>query len=84
MNPCIYAHLQFLTKAPKTNDGKRQTLQQMLLEKLGICLQKTETSSMFIILYKYQLVQWIKNFNIRTETLKPVQKRAGIRWKQEA
>jgi hypothetical protein len=33
---------------------KRQPLQQMLLGKLDICLQKTETRSMFITLYKYQ------------------------------
>jgi hypothetical protein len=34
---------------------KRQPLQQMLLGKLDICLQKTETRSMFVNLYKYQL-----------------------------
>jgi hypothetical protein len=33
---------------------KRQPLQQMLLGKLDICLQKTETGSMFVTLYKYQ------------------------------
>jgi hypothetical protein len=34
---------------------KRQLLQQMLLGKLDIRMQKTETRSMFVILYKYQL-----------------------------
>jgi hypothetical protein len=34
---------------------KRQPLQQMLLGKLGICLQKAENRSMFVTLYKYQL-----------------------------
>jgi hypothetical protein len=33
---------------------KRQPLQKMLLGKLDICLQKTETKSMPFILYKYQ------------------------------
>jgi hypothetical protein len=33
----------------------RQPLQQMLLGKIVICLQKTETRSMSITLYKYQL-----------------------------
>jgi hypothetical protein len=34
---------------------KRQLLQQMLLEKLALCLQRTETRSMSLTLYKYQL-----------------------------
>jgi hypothetical protein len=48
----------------------------MLLAKLGICMQKTETRSMSFILYKYQ-VKWTEVFNIRPETLKLVQERAG-------
>jgi hypothetical protein len=32
---------------------KRQPLQQMLLGKLDICLQRTETISMPITMYKY-------------------------------
>jgi hypothetical protein len=55
---------------------KRQLLQQMLLGKLGTCQQKTETRSMFVTLYKYQLKE-IKDLNIRPETLKLVQERAG-------
>jgi hypothetical protein len=50
MNPHSYATL-FLKKAPKTYMEKRQPLQQMLLGKVVICLQKTETRSMFITLY---------------------------------
>jgi hypothetical protein len=34
---------------------KRKPLQQMLLGKVVICLQKTETRPMFITLYWYQL-----------------------------
>jgi hypothetical protein len=34
---------------------KREPLQQMLLGKVATCLQETETRSMFIILYYYQL-----------------------------
>jgi hypothetical protein len=34
---------------------KTQPLQQMLLGKVVICLQKTETRSMPVTLYKYQL-----------------------------
>jgi hypothetical protein len=34
---------------------KRQPLQQLLLGKLGICLQKTETRSMSATLDKYYL-----------------------------
>jgi hypothetical protein len=34
---------------------KRKPLQQILLGKLVICLQKTEIRSMPVILYEYQL-----------------------------
>jgi hypothetical protein len=34
---------------------KRQPLQQMMLGKLVICMQKTENRSMSFTLYKYQL-----------------------------
>jgi hypothetical protein len=55
---------------------RKQSLQQMLLGKMVTCLQKTETRSMFITLY-YINSKWIKDFNIRPETLKLVQERAG-------
>jgi hypothetical protein len=45
-----------------------------MLGKLVISLQKTETRSMFIILYQ---LKWINDLNIRPETLKLVQERAG-------
>jgi hypothetical protein len=47
--------------APKAYDG------EMFLGKVVVCLQKTKTKSMFIILCKYQL-KWIKDLNIRPET----------------
>jgi hypothetical protein len=39
MNPHSYAHVIF-DKSPKTYDGKRHPLQQMLLEKVVIYLEK--------------------------------------------
>jgi hypothetical protein len=45
----------FWQRCQKHMMEKRQPLQQMLLGKLDICLQKTKTRSMFFILYKYQL-----------------------------
>jgi hypothetical protein len=51
---------------------KRQPLQQMLLGKVVIHLQETKTTSMSSINSK-----WIKDLNIRPETLKLVQERAG-------
>jgi hypothetical protein len=48
----------------------------MLLGKVVICLQKTETRSMSIALYLYQF-QVIRDLNIRPETLKLVQERTG-------
>jgi hypothetical protein len=47
----------------------------MLLGKLGICLQKTETKCMSFTLYKYQF-RLDLDLNIRPETLKLVQERA--------
>jgi hypothetical protein len=55
---------------------KRQPLQQMLLGKLDICLQKTKTRSMFLTLSTINS-KWIKDLNIRPKTLKLVQERTG-------
>jgi hypothetical protein len=55
MNPCSYGHLIFWQRCQNHMMEKRQPLQQMLLAKLDICIQKTETRSMFVTLYKYQL-----------------------------
>jgi hypothetical protein len=59
MNLYHYTHLIF-DKGTKNMLKKRQSLQQMLLGKVVSCLQKTETRSMSIILYKDQLKmdQW--------------------------
>jgi hypothetical protein len=55
---------------------ERQPLQQKLLGKLVSSLQKTETRSPFITLYQYHS-KWIKDLNIRPQTLKLVQERVG-------
>jgi hypothetical protein len=52
-----------------------------MLGKLAICLQKTETRSMPVTMY-YINSQWIKDLNIRTETLQLVCERVGKPWKQ--
>jgi hypothetical protein len=54
-NPCRYVYLIFDKSAQNIMMEKRQSFQQMLLGKLDICMQKTETISMSHILYKYQL-----------------------------
>jgi hypothetical protein len=41
----------FWQKCQKYTMEKRQPLQQMVLGKVAICLQETETRSMFITLY---------------------------------
>jgi hypothetical protein len=45
---------------------KRQSLQQIFLGKLDICLLKAETRSIFVTLYKYQL-KIVKDISIRLE-----------------
>jgi hypothetical protein len=55
---------------------KRQPFQQMLLGKVVICLKKTETRSSLSPCPSINS-KWIKDLNIRPETLKLVQKRPG-------
>jgi hypothetical protein len=55
MNPHNCSHLVFDKGAQKYLMEKRQPLQQMLLGKLDICMQKTETRSMSVTLYKVQV-----------------------------
>jgi hypothetical protein len=66
----------FLTKVPKTYKGERRASSTNAGGKIVICLQKTETRSLFVTLYKYYS-KWVKDFNIRPETLQLVQERAG-------
>jgi hypothetical protein len=51
MNPHSYAHLIFRQRLQKHTMENRQPLQQMMLGKVVICLQRSETRSMFITLY---------------------------------
>jgi hypothetical protein len=72
---------KFLTKVPKTYCGEKTASSKMLLEnwisacrklKLDPCLSPcTNINS-----------KWIKDLNIRPETLKLVQKEEEIHWKQ--
>jgi hypothetical protein len=55
MDPCSYSYLIVDKVAKKHMMEKRQPLQQMFLGKMVIYLQKTETRSMPITLYSYQL-----------------------------
>jgi hypothetical protein len=65
-----------LTKAPKTHNGEKTASTTNVAGKLDMCLQKTETRYRSFTLYKYEL-KWIKDLNIRPETLKLVHERAG-------
>jgi hypothetical protein len=55
---------------------KRQLLQQMLLGKLNICMQKLKLDRCPSPCARINS-KWIKDLNIRPETLKIVQQRAG-------
>jgi hypothetical protein len=58
---------------------KRQPLQQMLQRKVAICLQKTETRSMPVTCTSTNLKSF-QDLNIKPETLKLAQKKAGNIW----
>jgi hypothetical protein len=53
---------------------KRQPLQQMLMGKLNICMQKSEIRPMSFTCTNINS-KWTKNLNIKPETLKLVQER---------
>jgi hypothetical protein len=55
---------------------KRQPLQQMLLGKLDICMQETESNPCLSPCISFNS-KWIKDLNIKSESLKLVQERAG-------
>jgi hypothetical protein len=55
MNPCSYTDLTFDKGTKKHTMEKRPSLQQMLLGKLDICMQTTETRSMSFTLSEYKL-----------------------------
>jgi hypothetical protein len=74
MNPRNYAHLIFDKRHQKYTMEKIQPVQQILLGKLDICLQKIETSLSLCVSINSK---WIKDLNIRPETLMLVQEKAG-------
>jgi hypothetical protein len=76
MNPHSYTPIIFDKRCQKHAMEKRQTLQQMLLGKLDICLQKTEIDPCLPPCTSINS-KWTKDLNIRPKTLKLVQERAG-------
>jgi hypothetical protein len=54
MNPHSYAHLIF-DKGVKNYNGEKTAASTNVAGKMGYLLLKTETRSMFITLYRYQL-----------------------------
>jgi hypothetical protein len=60
---------------------KRQPLQQMLMGKLDIHMKKMETTALSFTLYQNHST-WVKDLNIRPETLKQLQEAVGntLKW----
>jgi hypothetical protein len=81
MNPHTYAHVIF-DKVAKNYDGEKTASSTNVLGKVLICFQKTETISCLSPCISINL-KWIKDLNIRPETLKLVQEREGIQRKHK-
>jgi hypothetical protein len=75
MNPHSCANLIFDKSANKHMKEKRQPLQQMLLGKMVICLQKTETDPCLSPCVSINS-KWIKGLNVKPKSLQLVHKRA--------
>jgi hypothetical protein len=75
MNPYSHTHL-ILAKAPKIYDGEKQPLHQMLLGKVVICLQNLKLDPYLSPCASINS-KWIKDINIRPETLKLVSEGVG-------
>jgi hypothetical protein len=76
MNPHSYAHLIFDKRCQKHMMEKRQPLQQILLRKVVICLQKLKLDPCLSPCASINS-KWIKDLSIRPETLQLVHERAG-------
>jgi hypothetical protein len=71
-----YESIQLLIKEPRTYDGERQPLQQMLLGKVLPACRKMKLDPCLSPCTSINS-KWIKFLSIRPKTLKLVQERAG-------
>jgi hypothetical protein len=76
MNPHGYASL-FLTKAPKIYDQEKTASSTNIAWKSGYLSAKKLKLDPCLSPYIRMNLKWIKDLNIRPETLKVVQERAG-------
>ena len=77
MNPHLYKQLVYNKGGKNITTGKRKFLQQVVLGKLDSYMQKNQTKLLSHTLYIKINSKWIKDWNVKPETVKLLEENKG-------